>query len=152
MSEIQFIVDELRRAFAGEAWHGPALLEILDRVGASSAARHPIAGAHSIWELVLHVTAWELVAVRRLKGVALEPTDEEDFPQVRRASEDAWQEALEALRAAHEELIRATSSLAESRLSQIVPGKNYDIRFMLAGVVQHAAYHGGQIALLKKFA
>jgi hypothetical protein len=31
-----------------------------------------------------------------------------------------------------------------------VPGKPYDIRFMLHGAAQHAAYHGGQIALLKK--
>jgi hypothetical protein len=40
--------------------------------------------------------------------------------------------------------------MEESRLNEPVPGKDYDLRFMLTGAVQHAAYHGGQIALLKK--
>ena len=40
--------------------------------------------------------------------------------------------------------------MTEKRLSERVPGKDYDFRYMLAGAVQHAAYHGGQIALLKK--
>jgi uncharacterized damage-inducible protein DinB len=150
MSEIEFIVDQLRRAFDGEAWHGPALMEILDGMEASTAARHPVAGAHSTWELVLHVAAWERVITRRLEGEALVPADEENFPPIPLKSAAAWQEALERLRAGHEELIRVVSSLPESRLGHGVPGKDYDIRFMLAGAVAHAAYHGGQMALLKK--
>lgn len=58
MKETDRIRDQLERAFSGNAWHGPSVLEILENVTASQAAAHPIAGANSIWELVLHIGAW----------------------------------------------------------------------------------------------
>jgi uncharacterized damage-inducible protein DinB len=150
MSEIELLVDRLRRAFEGEAWHGPALLEILNGVDAAMAAARPIPTAHTIWELVLHVAAWERVVSGRLNGQALTLRDEENFPRIKQTSEAAWQEAIKGLRSAHADLIRAVSALAERRLHDRVPGKDYDVRFMLAGVIEHAAYHGGQMALLKR--
>jgi uncharacterized damage-inducible protein DinB len=148
--EIEFIVDQLKRAFDGEAWHGPALMEVLDGIDAKNAAAHPISGAHSIWELVLHLATWERVIARRIQGETLMPSDEENFPQVQQPTNAAWQEALQTLRTTHSELIQLVSGMKESQLDERVPGKDYDLRFMLAGAVQHAAYHGGQIALLKK--
>ena len=65
------IVDELRRAFYGEAWHGDSLFEILRGVTAAQAAARPIKTAHSIWELVLHISAWDGAARRRMTGVAV---------------------------------------------------------------------------------
>ena len=150
MSEIEHIADQLRAAFDGEAWHGPALMEILDGVDAANAAAHPIPDAHTIWELVLHVAAWERVVARRIQGETLTLSDDENFPQVRQATDSAWREAVKTLRTTHAELIRLVSAMKEARLNERVPGKDYDLRFMLTGVVQHAAYHGGQIALLKK--
>lgn len=150
MSQIERTVDQLKCAFDGEAWHGPALMEILEGINADTAAAHPIPGAHSIWELVLHLTTWERVIAYRMEGQALMPPDEENFPQVRQATDTAWREALQKLRATHADLIRRVSSMKEAQLNDRVPGKDYDLRFMLTGAVQHAAYHGGQIALLKK--
>jgi uncharacterized damage-inducible protein DinB len=150
MSEIPLIVDQLKRAFEGEAWHGPALLEILDGIDAHTAAARPLGNAHSIWELVLHVAAWERVITRRLEGEVLTLTDEQNFGHVEHATEAAWQAAVASLRQNHAELLRTVSAQPESKLRERVPGKNYDVRFMLLGGVQHAAYHGGQIALLKR--
>jgi uncharacterized damage-inducible protein DinB len=150
MSQITFIIDQLKAAFDGEAWHGPALMEILDGTDAKMAAAHAIPNVHSIWELVLHLTTWERVITRRIRGEALMPSDEENFPPVQQPTETAWREALKSLTAAHAELIQFVSGMKESQLNERVPGKDYDLRFMLTGAVQHAAYHGGQIALLKK--
>ena len=150
MSEMKLIADQLNRAFDGEAWHGPALMEVLDGIEVKTAAAHPIADAHSIWELILHLTTWERVISRRIQGEALMPLDEENFPQVQQPTETEWRQALKNLRTAHADLIQLVSNMNEARLNNRVPGKDYDMRFMLAGAVQHAAYHGGQIALLKK--
>lgn len=150
MPEIELIADQLKRAFDGEAWHGPALMEILDGIDAKTADAHPIPDAHSIWELVLHLTTWERVITRRLQGEALMPSDEENFPKVQQPTDDDWREAQKKLRATHAGLIQLVSGMKETRLNDRVPGKNYDLRFMLTGAVQHAAYHGGQITLLKK--
>lgn len=150
MPEIELMVDQLKRAFDGEAWHGPALMEVLDGIGAKTAAAHPISGAHSIWELVLHLATWERVITRRIQGETLMPSDEENFPRVSEPTDSAWREAVQMLRKTHADLIQRVSAMKESRLNERVPGKDYDLRFMLTGAVQHAAYHGGQIALLKK--
>jgi hypothetical protein len=58
MIEISRIADKLRRAHDGDPWHGPSLTGLLARISASEAAAHPLLGAHSIRETVLHVTAW----------------------------------------------------------------------------------------------
>ena len=150
MNEAQRTADQMRRAMAGEAWHGPALLELLEGVEAEQAARHPIANAHSIWEIVLHVAAWKSAVLRRLRGEVIELTGEQDWPPVKDTSERAWIATLEQLKRAHNELERTAAGLEDSRLRSSVPGKDYDVYFMLHGVVQHDLYHAGQIALLKK--
>jgi uncharacterized damage-inducible protein DinB len=149
-SEIARITDQLTRAFEGNAWHGPALFEILEGVDASAASRRPIPAAHTIWELTLHVAGWDGVVLRRLRGKEATLEGEDNFPVVANASKAAWQEALQVLRHNHEELLNELSTMPDSRLSERVPGKDYDIYFMLHGAVQHALYHAGQIAVLKK--
>ena len=149
-SEMARIAKQLQLAFDGEAWHGPALLELLADVNARMAAARPVAGAHTIWELTLHVQAWEEVIRRRLGGEALTLTEEEDFPKITDSSDSAWKQAIQGLRAQHEKLLATISGMAEERLGEKVPGKEYDIYTMLHGATQHAIYHAGQIAILKK--
>lgn len=62
------IADQLRRAFDGSAWHGPALLELLKDVDSAAAAAKPLPEVHSIWELVLHIAVWDDAGLRRLDG------------------------------------------------------------------------------------
>jgi uncharacterized damage-inducible protein DinB len=154
MSEAVRIADQLRRAFDGEAWHGDSLFEILNGVTAAQAAARPIAGAHTIWELVLHIAAWDgAVLRRRIGGVAVTLSDAENFPAVTDASEAAWRESLAQVRRVHENLVKTVADLPDSRLYDQVPGKegaHYTFSYMLHGVVQHELYHAGQIALLKK--
>jgi uncharacterized damage-inducible protein DinB len=150
MSEPARIADQLRRAFYGEAWYGDALFEILDGVSAAQAAARPVKHAHSIWELVLHVAAWDGVARRRLAGETVELSDEQNFPPVQDTSEGAWRRALERVRQVHDDLIKDVVALPDSRLCENVPGTKYDIYRLLHGAVQHELYHAGQVAILKK--
>jgi uncharacterized damage-inducible protein DinB len=151
VSQIEFVVNQLKLAFDGEAWHGPALMEILADVDATTAATRPISTAHSIWELVLHVAAWERVIITRIvEGKVMTLSDEKNFGHIEHVSEAAWRQALDTLQRNHQELIRVASQLTEQQLTNPVPGKDYNLLFMLEGAVQHAAYHGGQIALLKR--
>lgn len=154
MSEPVRLADQIRRAFEGEAWHGDSVLEIFAGVDAKTAAAHPIRGAHSIWELALHIAAWDGAVLTRARGTAVELTDEQNFPAVNDASEVAWEKALKHLKTTHEDLVKAVAAFPESRLLDPVPGKKekYNNYFYLfSGIVQHELYHAGQIALLKKF-
>ncbi len=153
MTETARIADELRRAFNGSAWHGDSLFKILKEVTAAQAAAHPVPNAHSIWELVLHLAAWEDAVRRRMTGVAVKLSSEENFPRVDDMSNGAWQQTLAHLRRTHKQLLDAVRKFPETSLRKRVPGKrgaHYNFHFMLHGLAQHAAYHAGQIALLKK--
>lgn len=155
MSETARIADQLRRAFRGEAWHGDSLFEILDGVTAAQAAARPVKHAHSIWELLLHIAAWDGAVRRRLTGEAVELSDDQNFPPIMDTSEGAWRRSQEQAKKVHDELVLAVSAFPEDRLGEKVPGKThepdwYNFYYMLQGVVQHELYHAGQIALLKK--
>ena len=151
MSEIRRINDQLKRAFEGKAWHGPSVSEVLAGVTAEQAAAHPISGAHSIWQIALHIATWERVGRRRLEEASpIEVSDEEDWPAVGDTTDAAWANTLEELRRNHEALRASIRQLDETRLDEIVPGTQYSFYFLLHGVIQHDLYHAGQIALLKK--
>jgi uncharacterized damage-inducible protein DinB len=153
MSEAKRIADQLRRAFHGQAWHGPAVLELLKDVTAQQAAARPLAAAHSIWELALHIGAWERTARRWLAGEIAELphlAGDDDWPPVRDASDAAWKQTLESLAAEHERLGQLAGQLSDLQLTEKVAGREYSVYFLLHGLTQHCLYHAGQIALLKK--
>lgn len=155
MSESERLSDQIRRAFEGEAWHGDSVLEILRGVDAKTAAAKPVPDAHSIWEILLHIGAWDDVIIRRAQGNIVEPTDEESFPTVSDTSDAAWRAAISKVKATHDELVKTVSAFPEARLRERVPGKEegyHDFYHTFSGVVQHELYHAGQMALLKKFA
>ncbi len=93
MKEVERIADQLRRAFEGEAWHGPAVMEILDGMTAEHASARPFKSAHNIWEIVLHIAAWERAGLRRLHGDRAQLPSEEDWPVVAETSEQSWEQS-----------------------------------------------------------
>jgi uncharacterized damage-inducible protein DinB len=151
MSEIQRILDQLGRAFEGDAWHGPPVLKLLEGVSAKQAAAKPVGVAHSIWEIVLHMMTWQDVVRRRLGGEGIGDLPPElDWPQVPNPTETAWRQAVEDLTQSKQKLREVISQLGDNRLGDQVAGKNYSVYVMLHGVIQHNLYHAGQIAILKK--
>jgi uncharacterized damage-inducible protein DinB len=150
MTEVERILDQMDRAFSGDAWHGPSLMALLEGVSAENASVHSIRGAHSIWELVNHIAAWHRIVHQRLSGELVEPTNEMDWPPVGDASEVAWQRAVGSLAEGRARLRRVVEGLRDDLL-QDKPAGNNDSRYItLHGVVQHDLYHAGQIAVLKK--
>lgn len=157
MDEIGRIVDEIARAYDGDAWHGPSLHSLLAGVTAAEAAARPVPGAHSIWELTLHLGAWMEEIRRRLgTGRAAEPA-EGDWPPVGEASEAAWRRVREQLDERHRALLADVAALPASRLQERIPrlhqapgAAGVTVYTTVAGILQHGVYHAGQIALLKK--
>ena len=151
MSEIERITDQLRRAFEGDAWHGPSVREVLEGVTPEMATRKVLSDAHTIWEMVLHIAAWEKFVRRRLEGEKVKgPTGVEDWPVVHDPSPAAWRRTIDTLVEGHQQLIQVISKMSEEKLNKAVPETNFSYYVLLHGVVQHDLYHAGQIALLKK--
>ena len=131
-------------------WHGPALAELLEDVTAEEARAHPIAGGHSIAELVAHLSAWCRIASRRLDGFAGAATDAEDWPSADASSDARWRAMVSKLGESYADIAARTKALTEPAMMATLPGRTHSAADMLVGLIAHGAYHGGQIALLKK--
>jgi uncharacterized damage-inducible protein DinB len=154
-TEIQRIVDELTRVFGGDAWYGFPVKQILDGVTAQQASARPIPAAHSIYELVLHLTGWKKEVRRRLSGTAAGDPDEGDWPPVTDSSPAGWRAALSALDSAHEALVAAVRVFPDSKLNEPINDSREGSQavsyyVLLHGAAQHDVYHSAQMSLLKK--
>jgi uncharacterized damage-inducible protein DinB len=150
MSEINRILDQMDRAFSGEAWHGPDLTQLLNGISAEDASKHPVPGAHSIWELVNHIAAWNAIVQHKSKGDPIEVTTEMDWPPVWETTEIAWKRSLATLGDNRARLRNYVKTVSDDHLNEKIQRENYSRYVLLHGLVQHDLYHAGQIAVLKK--
>ena len=159
------LLETLRRSFDGGAWHGPSLREALDGCSAADAAAHPIAGAHSVWELVLHAAAWADEVAARVGGARPGTPPAGDWPPVPDSADAAaWRAACGTLGAARDRLLAAVAAVAPERLGQPLPAPNVEgehaaadalgtrdtLHGTIIGLAEHNAYHGGQMVLLRR--
>ena len=149
MLDMEILADQISRAFRGESWHGPSVLEVLAGVSAEDAAAHPIAGAHSIWEIVLHLTSGYVLVLRRVRGEGAQLSPEEEWPPVPEFSSEAWRESQHTLDQLNQQLQSAVRAFPAERLSQEL-GSQYTAYTQFCGTPQHDLYHAGQIVILKK--
>jgi uncharacterized damage-inducible protein DinB len=156
-SEADRLIDQFRRAHDGDAWHGSPVRAILGGVTHTQAAARPIPKAHSIWELVLHMTGWRNEVARRATGQPAAEPEGGDYPDVGEPSAARWSAALEGLDAAHRNLVDVTRKIGDDQMLRPTNdprhrplGTGVTCYELLHGIVQHDAYHAGQIALLKK--
>lgn len=159
MDRVTLVREELHRALHGGAWHGSALMELLEDVSAEQALARQLPNAHSIAELALHCLAWTEEVTRRLSGAAPGEPERGDWPEVPEPlGEEEWSAIREGLRSAGAALDGALDHLPLERLLEHVGAHPHDaplgsgvtIEAMLHGLAQHHAYHGGQVALLKR--
>jgi uncharacterized damage-inducible protein DinB len=150
-TELERIDEQLRLSFEGGAWHGPGVLEALEGLDAESAFAHPIAGAHSAWELVLHLGGAYRLVLRRLAGDRRQLTPGEDWPEVGSATPERWSEAVRSLHRLNEELRLAVRAFPADRLdAPLVPEPPYTAYTQFIGMTQHNLYHAGQVLLLRR--
>jgi uncharacterized damage-inducible protein DinB len=147
MREIERILDQLNRSWGGPSWTGVDIQPLLDGISEEHARAHPLPNAHSILELVAHMTTWMNAVASRLGGETRELTPEEDWRDVTQLT---WPAAITEMENAQSHLSDVIARLTPDDLDKKVADRKYTIYVMLHGVIQHNLYHAGQIGLLKK--
>jgi uncharacterized damage-inducible protein DinB len=149
-SELERLEGQLKTSFEGPAWHGPSVMEVLADITPEQAAVHPLSGAHSIWELVLHLAATYRVVLRRLERNDAPLTPAEDWPPVPAPTASNWHDAVRSLQQVNQQLRTAVLGFSAGQLDQPLASESYTAYTQFIGVTQHDLYHAGQIALLRK--
>ena len=147
-TECNRIAHQLASTINGDAWYGDSLQKMLNDVTAKQAQARPIPTAHSIWELLYHVDAWVNFTLGAVQGVPMPA--ELDWPVVTDTSERAWKHAVDSFFSNHLRLVETIKTFTDERLEATVPGRTYNFYRLFLGAAQHAIYHSGQIALLKR--
>ena len=145
-------------AFHGQPWHGKSTLEIIESSDPQKVFSHWIPNAHSIAELVLHLTVWTEEAMDRLRGQEAKTPDRGDWPAVTETTVQSWQTMVEGFRLAHKELMAMIAKFGSDDWDAItidhresLAGSGDSYAELVNGIIQHLAYHSGQISLLQKF-
>ena len=152
MSEPTTIAAMLKSVVDGPAWHGPSVMELVESVSADQAKRKPIGDGHSIWELLLHMTAWQEYALEVLDGKDAAPLEgKADWPPLPNPpKEDQWETTKRKFEGGMRELRERIIHLDDAQLHATVPQRDFPLKVLLHGLVHHNLYHGGQIALLRR--
>ncbi|MFC3560629.1 DinB family protein [Pedobacter jamesrossensis] len=152
------ITNEIKKAFNGDAWHGNHVMQTLNNVKPENAFEHYITNAHSIAEIALHLTSWTEEVSSRLTGKTAAEPEMGDWPNPNDKTPKAWEKIIFDFKIANEELIRVCESIKDSHWDDEtkdernpVLGTGVTKIELVNGLVQHHAYHSGQIALLSKF-
>lgn len=155
-SDFEALRQDLHQIYDGDPWHGSSIKAVLDGIDAHTAASRPVPRAHSIWELLLHMTSWTREVSSRVSGA--DAKDPVDWPEPGFAGgAAAWDAAKRDFRAAHAELEEKVARLQPSELLRWVGdqrdpklGTGLPVGTVIRGLLQHHAYHQGQIAMLRR--
>ena len=152
MSEATTISAMLKSISHGPAWHGPSVLDALEGVSASQATQKPLAGAHSLWEILLHMNAWQDYTLSVANGAdGGELQGETDWPPVPAGpAEDEWEAAQRQFDGGGQEIRELIMHFDDAKMHETVSGREFPMKVLLHGIVHHNLYHCGQIAVLRK--
>jgi uncharacterized damage-inducible protein DinB len=148
--ELTRIISQLTASMEGNAWHGPAVLELIEDINDEEASAKPLRDAHNIFELTAHITAWQKAGIRRINGDPARLTDQEDWPMQNDASEEQWSNTKKELISTFNLLKSEIKSFPPEHLDENIEGLDQTFYTLFHGIVQHNIYHAGQIAILKK--
>ncbi|MEX2231643.1 MAG: DinB family protein [Cyclobacteriaceae bacterium] len=146
-SEIQRIVSLLKQTFEKDAWHGPSVKEVLNKITPEQVFNR-LPDTHSIIELVAHMTSWRIYVTKKLSGDdAYKVTEELNFPQ-----NTNWTDTVKQLEESQCQLITAIEKFPEEKLTELVAGFRdpYTYYTLIHGIIHHDLYHTGQIMLIHK--
>lgn len=143
------LIDQLENVFNGSPWFGPSWIETLEKVPAD-AVNFRLGKGASIAGLLGHVVTWREYVARKLQGQEdFEITPGNDWP-AGELEEKGWQDLVRRFVEIQQELLEGLSEFPSSMLDDNLSGREYSWAFMLQGIIDHDAYHLGQINLLLK--
>ena len=141
------ILDE---GYGPGAWYGSDLRAAIADVPAATAFKRPAEGRHNIAEIALHHAYWAGQIEGRLTGEAgtAFPLVGGDWFELNDESKLSWTAVVTLVDASQRRLSRTVGEIAGgNRPSPLSEAERLDL---VVGITGHAAYHAGQIQLIKK--
>ena len=150
MNESHRIQSLFTDLYHGHPWLDVTLQDTLSRISAEQANQRPIKDGNTIWEIVNHLIAWRENVLKRVQGEVIQTPANNYIENIPDPTEEAWQQTLENLETTQKEWLYFLSTFNESDFSKEYPVNKLTYYQHIHGIIQHDAYHLGQIVLLAK--
>ena len=140
----------LEEGYGPGAWYGSDIKAAIGDVTAATAFKRPAQGRHNIAEVAFHHAFWSEQVIGKLTGAAPAafPLEGEDWFEINDESRLSWKDIAATLDRSQQRLSQAVSEVASgARTSPLGEAERFDF---VIGITGHAAYHAGQIQLIKK--
>jgi uncharacterized damage-inducible protein DinB len=145
VSKMEETAERYRAVTVAGAWYGPTVAEMIAKIPAELASVAPMEGAHSIAELLQHMLLWN----ERIRNTS------QSCPMPKWEAEKEWAEAaipwtelVERWNRSRDLLEERMRSFPDADLGKQTPGRTYPYEKMWEGILQHAIYHSGQMAMV----
>ena len=149
MKELQRINKMFADLFAGDPWIGVNIMDSLKKISAHQANKK-IGEHNSIWEILHHLIEWRSNVLQRIQSKVMISPDNNYFSAIDDDSESAWKNTVNKLTASQESWVELLNNIREDDLENTYPVNGMSYYEHIHGILQHDAYHLGQINLLLK--
>ena len=150
MTEIDRIVSLYEKLYDGEPWIDVSILSVLESITARQAAKRNLKNCNSIWEIVNHIIEWRLNVLQRLQGFVIQTPDNNYFEAIEVKTDKDWADTLKKFEDTQTQWLEFLKEFKPSLFETEYPTNKMTYYEHIQGVLQHDAYHLGQIVLLAK--
>ncbi len=149
MKENELIVKLFEDLYDGSPWIDVNITDTLKNITPEMAAKKS-GDRNSIWEIVNHLINWRLNVLQRVQGKTITTPSNNYFEPVHDTSQAAWESTLEKLDDSQLKWTGFLNDFDPDHFSKVYPSNNMSYYEHIHGIIQHDAYHLGQITLLAK--
>ncbi len=147
--ELSRLVKLFKDHYNGSPWLDVTILATLEDVSALQAERR-IGSHNSIWQIVRHMIAWRRANLQRIQGIIHHAPENNYIEDVADTSEQAWKAELKELEKSQKALLSYMTSGRDLHFDAVYAPNSLTYYEHIQAILQHDAYHLGQIVLLKK--
>jgi len=152
MKETERIIKLFDDLYHGHPWLDVTFMDTLKNLSAEQAAKKYNPGWNSIWEVLNHLISWRLAILERIEGNDVKSPVNNFFSPISDQSASAWNNTLKNLEDSQEKWINYLGRFSPENFDQVPDTRPYTKYELIYGILQHDAYHLGQIRILAKLA
>ncbi len=150
MQETDRIIKLFEDLYDGSPWIDVTLIGTLENVTAEQASWRVLPNRNTIWEIVNHLISWRLNVLQRVQGKVLITPDNNYIAVIEDVSPAAWADTLQQLKGSQQQWVDFLKTFREDDFEKIYPNNSMTYYEHIHGIIQHDAYHLGQIVILAK--
>lgn len=150
MKENERIIKLFDDLYKGNPWLDVTIMDTLKILTPEQAARKMHPGWNSIWQVVDHLVNWRYAMLERINGRVFNSPEDNFIRPITDTSAAAWSNTLKNLEDSQQKWKDYLSDISEEDLEKIPDTRPFSRYELIHGILQHDAYHLGQIRILSK--